>query len=83
MKHTADVVRALKLDVMSHINGGNPINESRWKIGSHANFVQKLEESAGTNYDYFFEYHSAYDCFEPYASFDKIIPPQTKSLVQN
>lgn len=36
MKHTADMVRALQLDVMNHINGGDPINESRLKIGSPA-----------------------------------------------
>ena len=46
MKHTADVVWTLQLDVMNHINGGDPINESRRKIGTHANFVQMLEESA-------------------------------------
>lgn len=41
MKHTADVVRALQIDVMNHIKGGDPINESRRNIGSHAHSVSQ------------------------------------------
>ena len=81
IEYTADVVWALQLDVMNHIKGGDPISESRRTIDEAKKrqprqiHLKCLKNRQGTNYDCYFEYHSAHDYFEPCAPFAEIAPP--------
>ena len=71
IEYTADVVWALQLNVMNEIKGGDPITQSRRKIDEAKKLQPRqiqlkcLKNRQGTNYDCFFEYHSAHDYFEP------------------
>ena len=81
IEYTADVVWALQLDVMNRIKGGDLVSESRRKIDEAKKrqprqiHLKCLKNRQGTNYDCYFEYHSAHDYFEPCAPFDEIAPP--------
>ncbi|MBR6961242.1 hypothetical protein IKH79_00550 [Candidatus Saccharibacteria bacterium] len=81
IEYTADVVWALQLDIMNHIKGGDLVSESRRKIEEAKKrqprqiHLKCLKNRQGTNYDCYFEYHSAHDYFEPCASFDEIDSP--------
>ena len=78
IEYTADVVWALQLDIMNHIKGGDPISDSRRKIEEAKKqqprqiHLKCLKNRQGTNYDCFFNYHSAHDSFEIYAEFSEI-----------
>ena len=73
--YTADVVWALQLNVMNEIKSGELISETRRKIEEAKKqqprqiHLKCLKNRQGTNYDCFFEYHSAHDDFEPCAPF--------------
>ena len=77
IEYTADVVWALQLNVMNEIKGGELISETRRKIDEAKKQQPRqiqlkcLKNRQGTNYDCFFEYHSAHDGFEPCAGFEK------------
>ena len=88
IEYTADVVRALQLDVMNRIKGGDLVSESRRKIDEAKKrqprqiHLKCLKKRQGTNYDCCFEYHSAHDYLEPCAPFDYIDQPsQTNQKV--
>ena len=90
IEYTADVVWALQLDVMNRIKGGDLVSESRRKIEEAKKrqprqiHLKCLKNRQGTNYDCYFEYHSAHDFFEPCAPFDEIAPPsQTNQKVDD
>ena len=76
IEYTADVVWALQLNVMNEIKGGELVSETRRKIDEAKKqqprqiHLKCLKNRQGTNYDCFFEYHSAHDSFEPCAPFD-------------
>ena len=85
IEYTADVVWALQLNVINEIKGGELISETRRKIDEAKKqqprqiHLKCLKNRQGTNYDCYFEYHSAHDYFEPCAAFSEIAPPiQTK-----
>ena len=71
IEYTADVVWALQLNVMNEIKGGELVSETRRKIDEAKKkqprqiHLKCLKNRQGTNYDCFFEYHSAHDFFEP------------------
>ena len=77
IEYTADVVWALQLNVMNEIKGGELVSETRRKIDGAKKqqprqiHLKCLKNRQGTNYDCFFEYHSAHDCFEPCAPFNE------------
>ena len=81
IEYTADVVWALQLNIMNEIKGGELISDSRRKIDEAKKqqprqiHLKCLKNRQGTNYDCYFEYHSAHDYFEPCAPFDEIEPP--------
>ena len=84
IEYTADVVWALQLNVMNEIKGSELISETRRKIDEAKKqqprqiHLKCLKNRQGTNYDCFFEYHSAHDYFEPCANFEKnhdLMPP--------
>ena len=70
IEYTADVVWALQLNLMNEIKGGELVSETRRKIDEAKKqqprqiHLKCLKNRQGTNYDCFFEYHSAHDCFE-------------------
>ena len=71
IEYTADVVWALQLNVLNEIKGGELVSEVRRKIDeakkrqSRQIQLKCLKNRQGTNFDCFFEYHSAHDYFEP------------------
>ena len=77
IEYTADVVWALQLNVMNEIKGGELISETRRKIDEAKKqqprqiHLKCLKNRQGTNYDCFFEYHSAHDSFEPCTPFNE------------
>ena len=82
IEYTADVVWALQLDIMNRIRGGELISETRRKIDAAKKqqprqiHLKCLKNRQGTNYDCYFEYHSAHDYFESCDRFDEIdLPP--------
>ena len=91
IEYTADVVWALQLNLMNEIKSGALASESRQKIDEAKKQQPRqiqlkcLKNRQGTNYDCFFNYHSAHDCFEPCAPFnekpdktnlnDELLPP--------
>ena len=84
IEYTADVVWALQLNVINEIKGGELVSETRRKIDEAKKqqprqiHLKCLKNRQGTNYDCYFEYHSAHDYFEPCESFDEIdLPSQT------
>ena len=85
IEYTADVVWALQLNIMNEIKGGELVSETRRKIDEAKKRQPRqiqlkcLKNRQGTNYDCFFEYHSAHDCFEACEPFDVIaLPPEKK-----
>ena len=78
IEYTADVVWAMQLDIMNHIKGGDPVSDSRRKIEEAKKqqprqiHLKCLKNRQGTNYDCFFNYHSAHDYFEPYVEYSEI-----------
>ena len=76
IEYTADVVWALQLYVLNSINPGN-IADSRKKIDDAKKLQPRqiqlkcLKNRQGSNYDCFFYYHSAHDCFVSCDSFDE------------
>ena len=88
IEYTADVVWALQLNVMNEIKGGELVSETRRKIDEAKKrqprqiHLKCLKNRQGTNYDCFFEYHSAHDYFEPCEKFsdnnDDDFIPSTK-----
>ena len=85
IEYTADVVWALQLNVMNEIKGGELVSETRRKIDEAKKqqprqiHLKCLKNRQGTNYDCFFEYHSAHDCFESCESFDEVTPSLEKN----
>ena len=81
IEYTADVVWALQLNVINEIKGGELISETRRKIDEAKKqqprqiHLKCLKNRQGTNYECFFEYHSAHDYFEPCTAFSEIAPP--------
>ena len=77
IEYTADVVWALQLYVLNSINPSN-IADSRKKIDEAKKKQPRqiqlkcLKNRQGTNYDYFFNYFSAHDCFTPCENFNEI-----------
>ena len=71
IEYTADVVWALQLDILNAINVGN-IGDCRQKIAEAKKEQPRqiqlkcLKNRQGTNYECYFNYFSAHDCFEPY-----------------
>ena len=84
IEYTADVVWALQLNVINEIKGGELVSETRRKIDEAKKqqprqiHLKCLKNRQGTNYDCYFEYHSAHDYFEPCESFDEIDLPLTQ-----
>ena len=70
IEYTADVVWALQLYVLNHINTSN-ITDARKRIDDAKKQQPRqiqlkcLKNRQGTNYDCFFNYFSAHDYFEP------------------
>ena len=70
IEYTADVVWALQLYVLNHINPSN-ITDARKRIDDAKKQQPRqiqlkcLKNRQGTNYDCFFNYFSAHDYFEP------------------
>ena len=70
IEYTADVVWALQLNILNSINPSN-IADSRKRIDNAKRQQPRqiqlkcLKNRQGTNYDCFFKYYSAHDCFEP------------------
>ena len=70
IEYTADVVWALQLFVLNFINSGS-IADSRKRIDEAKKKQPRqiqlkcLKNRQGTNYDCYFNYYSAHDCFEP------------------
>ena len=85
IEYTADVVWALQLNVMNEIKGGELISETRRKIDEAKKqqprqiHLKCLKNRQGTNYDCYFEYHSAHDYFESCAPFNEVTQPPEKN----
>ena len=85
IEYTADVVWALQLNVMNEIKGGELVSETRRKIDEAKKsqprqiHLKCLKNRQGTNYDCFFLYHAAHDCFESCESFDEVTPSPEKN----
>lgn len=71
IEYTADVVLALQLYLMNNLKGYNDLSELRKRIEQAKNQQPRqinlkcLKNRQGINYDCFFLYHSAHDCFLP------------------
>ena len=84
IEYTADVVWALQLNIMNEIKGGELISETRRKIDEAKKqqprqiHLKCLKNRQGTNYDCYFDYHSAHDYFESCAPFNAVTPPPEK-----
>ena len=76
IEYTADVVWALQLNVLNHINPNN-IADSRKKIDEAKKKQPRqiqlkcLKNRQGTNYECYFNHFSAHDCFVPCDSFEE------------
>jgi len=85
-EYTADVVWALQLNLMNNLKNYNDIADTRKRIELAKNRQPRqvnlkcLKNRQGTNYDCFFLYHSAHDCFEPCDRFDDEATTQTKNV---
>ena len=80
------VVLALQLNLMNNLKGCNDLSELRKRIEQAKKQQPRqinlkcLKNRQGTNYDCFFNYHSAHDYFEPCDRFDEATPaPQQKN----
>ena len=84
IEYTADVVWALQLFVLNSINPGN-IADSRQKIDDAKKLQPRqiqlkcLKNRQGSNYDCFFNYFSAHDCFVPCNDFNDTCYPRQKT----
>ena len=71
IEYTADVVWALQLNLLSDLKSYNNLSDLRKRIEHAKNQKPRqinfkcLKNRQGTNYECFFKYFSAYDCFEP------------------
>ena len=78
IEYTADVVWALQLNALNHLNFGN-LSDIRKQIDDAKKQQPRqiqlkcLKNRQGTNYDCFFKYFSAHDCFIPCENFDSKI----------
>ena len=76
IEYTADVIWALQLNILNHINPTN-IADARQKIDKAKKQQPRqiqlkcLKNRQGTNYDCFFNYYSAHDFFQPCEAFDE------------
>ena len=76
IEYTADVVWALQLFVINSINSFN-ISDARQKIDKAKKQQPRqiqlkcLKNRQGTNYDCYFNYFSAHDCFAPCEKFNE------------
>lgn len=77
IEYTADVVWALQLNLMNELKGFSDITETRRKIDEAKRRQPRqinlkcLKNRQGTNYDCYFNYYSAHDCFEPCVTFEE------------
>ena len=71
IEYTADVVWGLQLNLMNNLKGFNDLADLRKRIETAKKqqprhiHLKCLKNRQGTNYDCFFNYHSAHDCFKP------------------
>ena len=76
IEYTADVVWALQLNVLNHLNFGS-LSDARKQIDDAKKIQPRqvqlkcLKNLQGTNYECFFNYFSAHDCFIPCENFDE------------
>ncbi len=88
IEYTADVVWALQLFVLNSINSAN-LADNRKRINDAKNqqprqiHLKCLKNRQGTNYDCFFQYFSAHDCFVPCERFNDETPAQTKNACKH
>ena len=81
IEYTADVVWALQLNVLNHLSPGN-LSDIRKQIDDAKKQQPRqiqlkcLKNRQGTNYECFFNYFSAHDCFMPCDNFDEKFPPK-------
>ena len=81
IEYTADVVWALQLNVLNHLSPGNlsdlrkQIDDAKKKKPRQIQ-LKCLKNRQGTNYECFFNYFSAHDCFMPCDNFDEKFPPK-------
>ena len=86
IEYTADVVWALQLNVLNQLNFGS-LSDIRKQIDDAKKQQPRqiqlkcLKNRQGTNYECFFHYFSAHDCFVPCKNFDSKIdsPKKTNS----
>ncbi len=88
IEYTADVVWALQLNIMNELKGYNNIADTRKCIDDAKKqqprqiHLKCLKNRQGTNYDCYFRYYSAHDCFEPCERFNKESTPSTTANQQ-
>ena len=79
IEYTADVVWALQLNLMNELKGYNDLSDLRKRIDDAKKQQPRqinlkcLKNRQGTNYDCFFRYYSAHDCFEHCDTFSETI----------
>ena len=77
IEYTADVVWALQLNLMNSVQGFNDLSELRKRIDKAKKQQPRqinlkcLKNRQGTNYDCYFNYFSAHDCFKPCNNFNE------------
>ena len=87
IEYTADVVWALQLNALNHLNFGN-LSDIRKQIDDAKKQQPRqiqlkcLKNRQGTNYECFFHYFSAHDCFVPCENFDSKIDSPKKANSQ-
>ncbi len=81
IEYTADVVWALQLNIMNELKSYNNIADTRKRIDDAKRqqprqiHLKCLKNRQGTNYDCYFRYYSAHDCFESCDKFNEDGPP--------
>ena len=84
IEYTADVVWALQLNILNHLSFGS-LSDARKQIDDAKKQQPRqiqlkcLKNRQGTNYECFFNYFSAHDCFVPCDDFDN----KSNSLKKN
>lgn len=86
IEYTADVVLALQLNLLNELKSHNDITETRKRIDAAKRQQPRqinlrcLKNRQGTNYDCYFRYYSAHDCFAPCdkEDFKSISPNENK-----
>ena len=77
IEYTADVVWALQLNILNSPQFFGELSNLRKRIDEAKNHQPRqinlkcLKNRQGTNYDCFFDYFSAHDCFQPCDQFDE------------